>query len=169
MTSLEHRCQSVTADRPSEIVTTDPRHDYLAGFYISQRIPIATPYARRDFLAESMLLRAAVSHISHVAEDDRALWASDALSLVTFNPGKRGTCQRTPKPGLAFLSSISPHDRNVSIRLICYHLPATCQASQDGSFGAALREQHEAMAFISLGSASICVIHDYAFTVVDHL
>jgi hypothetical protein len=77
--------------------------------------------------------------------------------------------QSAAKLILPFLSGFFPPDRNVSIGLICNHLPTTCQACQNGGFGTALREKHEAMAFISLSSAPICVIHDFACTVVDRL
>jgi hypothetical protein len=42
------------------------------------------------------------------------------------------------KPVLSFLSGFFPHDRNVSISLICNHLPAACQAGQNGGFRSAL-------------------------------
>jgi hypothetical protein len=50
---------------------------------------------------------------------------------------------------------LPPHDRNISIRLICNHLPAAGQAGQYRGFGSALRQKHQAMTFISLSSAAI--------------
>jgi hypothetical protein len=43
--------------------------------------------------------------------------------------------------------------------LIGYHFPAPCQARQNRRFGATLRQEHEAMTFVGLGSAPICSIH----------
>jgi hypothetical protein len=53
-------------------------------------------------------------------------------------------------------------DRDVSIDLICNHFPAACQAGQDRGFGSALRQKHEAVTFVSLVSAPIRLVHDYA-------
>ena len=54
-------------------------------------------------------------------------------------------------------------DRDVSVGLVRKHLPAAGQAGQDRGFGPALRQQHETMAFIGLGSAAVCMIHVCAF------
>jgi hypothetical protein len=43
--------------------------------------------------------------------------------------------------------------------LIGYHFPAPRQACQNRRFGATLRQKHEAMTFVGLGSAPICSIH----------
>jgi hypothetical protein len=67
------------------------------------------------------------------------------------------------QPTLPFLSGFLLHDRNISISLICNHLPATRQARQNRGFGSALRQKHEAMAFISLSSAPFRMIHHNAF------
>ena len=93
----------------------------------------------------------------------------DGRSLEMVGRGKQRQAQSAAKQPLPLLSGFSPHDRGVSIRLVRDHFPATCQAGQDSGFGTALREKHEALTFISLSSAPIRAIHDYAFTIVDHL
>jgi hypothetical protein len=55
------------------------------------------------------------------------------------------------------------HDRDVSIGLVCNHFPAAGQAGQNSGLRPALGEKHEAMAFISLSSAPIGMIHNEAF------
>ena len=74
------------------------------------------------------------------------------------NPAKTSFMTSLPFPGgFLFL------DRDVSIGLVGNHLPAAGQAGQNRGFGSALREQHETMAFISLSSAPIRMVHVYAF------
>lgn len=63
-----------------------------------------------------------------------------------------------PSPGGFLL-----HDRDVSVGLVRNHLPAARQAGQNRGFGSALGEKHETMAFVSLGSAPIRMVHDCAF------
>jgi hypothetical protein len=60
---------------------------------------------------------------------------------------------------LLFLSGFLFHDRDVSLGLISYHLPASGKARQNRSLGSALRQKHEAMTFISPGSATACFVH----------
>jgi hypothetical protein len=57
---------------------------------------------------------------------------------------------------LSFLRSLFLHDRDISVELIGDHLPTSVEACQNRSFGSALRQQHEAMAFLSLSAAAIC-------------
>lgn len=61
---------------------------------------------------------------------------------------------------LPSLGCFFSHDRGIAISLIGYHSPAPCQACQNRRFGAALRQKHEAMTCIGLGSAPICLVHD---------
>jgi hypothetical protein len=61
---------------------------------------------------------------------------------------------------LPSLSCFFSHDRGIAISLIGYHSPAPCQACQNRRFGAAPRQKHEAMTFIGLSSAPICLVHD---------
>jgi hypothetical protein len=56
---------------------------------------------------------------------------------------------------LAFQGSFLFHDRGVSIRLICNHVPAARQAGKDSGFGSALRIEHQLVTFIRLSSATI--------------
>jgi hypothetical protein len=70
---------------------------------------------------------------------------------------RRERCKRI----LSFPGGFFFHDRDVSIGLICDHFPVPRQARQNSGFGPALREKHEAIAFINLSSATIRVIHDY--------
>jgi hypothetical protein len=57
---------------------------------------------------------------------------------------------------LSFLSSVLFHDRDISVGLVGYHLPASCKARQNRSFGSALCQEHEAMTFLSLRPATAC-------------
>ena len=75
-----------------------------------------------------------------------------------------GLSQRTNSlPLKSLLGGFLLLDRDVSIGLVRNHLPAAGQAGQDRGFGSALRQQHETMAFIGLGSAPVCRVHGYAF------
>jgi hypothetical protein len=60
---------------------------------------------------------------------------------------------------LSFLSGFLFHDSDVPVSLICYHLPAPRETGQNRGFGSALCQEHEAMTFVGLSSAPICVIH----------
>ena len=75
-----------------------------------------------------------------------------------------GLPQRTNplKASLSVLGGFLFLDRDVSIGLVRNHLPAAGQAGQDRGLSPALRQQHESMAFISLGSAPVCMVHVYA-------
>lgn len=64
---------------------------------------------------------------------------------------------------LAVLGGFPLFNRDVSIGLVGNHLPAAGQAGQNRGFGSTLRQQHETMAFIRLGSAPVCMVHGYAF------
>jgi len=75
-----------------------------------------------------------------------------------------GEARALRNPILSFPGGFHLHDRRVSIGLICDHFPAACQTRQNGGFGSALREKHEAITFIGLSSATICMIHGYTFT-----
>jgi hypothetical protein len=56
----------------------------------------------------------------------------------------------------SFLSGVLFHDRDISVGLICNHLPATPKARQNRTFGSALCQEHEAMAFLGPCPAAIC-------------
>jgi hypothetical protein len=88
----------------------------------------------------------------------------DTASGKRRDPGRPIGSNEYPGEPLPSLGRFPPHDRNVSIGLVCNHLPAPHEAGQNRGFGAALREQHQAMAFFCLGSAPVCMIHGYAFT-----
>jgi hypothetical protein len=60
------------------------------------------------------------------------------------------------RAALSLLSGFASHDGDVSISLIGDHIPAAGEAGEDGGFGSALRQKHEAMTFLSLGSATGC-------------
>ncbi len=103
--------------------------------------------------------------------------------LAVFSGRRAGRCSRTSmvdqpcglpqraetariplnRASLSSLGGILFHDRDISIGLVRNHLPAAGQAGQDRGFGTALRQQHETMAFLSLGSAPVCMVHVYAF------
>jgi hypothetical protein len=61
------------------------------------------------------------------------------------------------------LSGFFFHNRNVSVGLISYHFPASHKAGQDRGFCSALCQEHETVAFIGLGSTSICAVHCSSF------
>ena len=107
-------------------------------------------------------------------------WERESERLAVFSGRRAGRCSRISKldqryglpqrtnPASApleaswhfrkfrsLLSGFLLHDRDVSIGLVGYHLPAAGQAGQDRGFRPALRQQHETMAFISLSSAPV--------------
>ena len=81
------------------------------------------------------------------------------------NPARAGLSREATlyfKAMLPVPGSFLFHDRDVSVGLVGYHFPAAGQAGEDGGLCTALRQQHEAMTFIGLNSASICMVHGYA-------
>jgi hypothetical protein len=56
----------------------------------------------------------------------------------------------------SFLSGVLFHDRDIPVGLICDHLPATPEASQNRGFRSALGQEHQAMTFLSLRPATAC-------------
>jgi hypothetical protein len=57
---------------------------------------------------------------------------------------------RHPDHPLPFLSGFFFHDRDISVGLICYHLPTSHKARQNRSFSSALCQEHEAMTFLGV-------------------
>jgi hypothetical protein len=57
------------------------------------------------------------------------------------------------------LSGFLFHKNDVSVGLIRYHFPASHKACQNRGLGSALRQEHETVTFIGLGSTPICAIH----------
>ena len=64
-----------------------------------------------------------------------------------------------PLPLSVFLCSLPFHDRDIAVGLISYHFPASGKPCQNRSLGSALRQQHEAMTFLSPNSATTCFVH----------
>jgi hypothetical protein len=57
----------------------------------------------------------------------------------------KSSCPRL-SGGPAFSSGLPFHDRDISVGLVGDHLPASGEARQNGGFGSALRQKHEATA-----------------------
>jgi len=55
---------------------------------------------------------------------------------------------------LSFPSCLASHDRDISIGLIGYHLPASSEACQNRGFGSALRQKHQAITLLGLNPAT---------------
>jgi hypothetical protein len=53
-----------------------------------------------------------------------------------------------------FLSSLLFHDRDISVGLVSYHLPASPEARQNRGFGPTLRHKHETVKFLGLSPAT---------------
>src|ERR1700730_18112008 len=67
---------------------------------------------------------------------------------------EKSSSEGTPHDAASsFLSGVLSHDRDISVGLVSYHLPASSKARQNRSFGSALCQQHEAMTFLSLSPA----------------
>jgi hypothetical protein len=62
--------------------------------------------------------------------------------------------KKPTEAALSPLSGFALHDRDVSIGLVGDHVPTAGEAGEDGGFGAALRQKHEAMTFFGLDPAT---------------